>query len=179
MSTYYVPSTPPFRGRAYSFGQPASYPYQGTPYSPYNPLPAVPYYGPSPRDAMGSAAYYVAPSVSGRSRSHSRPRHSHTHHRSHHGHHHSHRRSQSHNGRSRQHRSNGHVRVSTTPPCLHLLTRPETQHTSYRYPNTVTSTSGTYYREAPSLGSRILSFFGLGNSNRDRYGRSYDSRGRY
>jgi hypothetical protein len=105
MSTFYVPSTPPPRGRAYSFGQ-SPYPYAGTPYSGYNALPTS-YYG-TP-GVSRSATYYVAPSVvSGRGRSHSRTRRSHSHHRSH-GHHHGHHR-RSHSATPR-HRSHGHVRV--------------------------------------------------------------------
>lgn len=107
MSSFYVPSTPPPRGRAYSFGQ-SPYPYQTTPYPGYNPLPAS-YYG-TP-GVSRSATYYVAPSVvSGRGRSHSRSRRSHSHHRSgahHHGHH-----RRSHSATPRHHRSSGHVRVS-------------------------------------------------------------------
>src|SRR5260221_11529689 len=92
MSSFYVPPSP-HRGRTYSHGQPVGYPYTSTPYSGYNALPAPgPFY-----DAPGvsrSATYYVTPSISGRSRSHSRPRRSHSHHRSrsHHGQHHGHHR---------------------------------------------------------------------------------------
>ncbi|KAI0303112.1 hypothetical protein BC826DRAFT_330539 [Russula brevipes] len=102
MSTYYVPTTPPTRGRAYSLTQP-SYPYPATPYSGYNTL--APSYHGTPGMSR-SATYYVTPSVSGRSRSHSRPRHSSHHHRSqHHGHH-----RRSHSARP-HHRPSSYVRV--------------------------------------------------------------------
>jgi hypothetical protein len=107
---YFVPSTPSrHRGRSYSLSQPpqmagSSYPYPNTPYSGYNSL------APSYHDNPGynpSQTFYVAPSISGRSRgrsrsrSRSRPAHSHSH-----GHGHSGRRSQSH------HRNHGHQRRS-------------------------------------------------------------------
>ena len=113
MSTFFVPPSPR-RGRTYSLGQPVSYPYTSTPYSAYNALPAPIYDTPG---VSRSATYYVAPSIAGRSRSHSRPRRSHSHHRSHHGHHHhGHRRSHSSTPR---YRSNANVRVSIS---LYLLT---------------------------------------------------------
>jgi hypothetical protein len=139
------------RGRAYSFGQPSSV-YPVTPYSGYNSLP-VPYYNNNPGMSR-SANYYIAPSAYGRSRSHSRPRRSH------------HRSSSHHHSQSR--RSRSHQRPSSQTP--------------YRYP--VSTTTSAYSRtptnHSPSLGARILNFFGLGNSNRyvDQYGRSVDSRGR-
>jgi len=153
MSTYYVPTTPPVRGRAYSLTQP-SYPYPATPYSGYNTL--APSYHGTPGMSR-SATYYVTPSVSGRSRSHSRPRHSSHHHRSHHHGHH-----------RRSHSARPHHR----PTGYNHSYRPQTGATSYARHST--------YRQSPSLGSRILSFFGLGNSNRyvDQYGHSVDSRGR-
>ncbi|KAI9510467.1 hypothetical protein F5148DRAFT_1147563 [Russula earlei] len=149
--SYIVPSTPPpYRGRAYSFSQSA---YPATPYSPYNSLP-MPYYN-SP-GIPRNPTYYIAPSTTGRSRSHSRPRHSH--HRSHHGHHHGHHHRRSHSAVSgRHHRSTTH-------------------HNSYRYPTTGTYAQNPFNR-SPSLGERILNFFGLGNS-KDQYGRSVDGRGR-
>lgn len=112
MGTYFVPSTPPPRGRAYSFSQPSQY-YPPTPYSAGNAL-SLPY---TP-GVSRSATYYVAPTVTGRrSRSHSRPRHGHTHHRSthhHHGGHHGHSRRSHSVGAHRHHhnRPSVHVRVS-------------------------------------------------------------------
>jgi len=142
-----------------------AYPYTSTPYSGYNTLPA-PFYDTPGMGMPGlsrSATYYVAPSISGRarSRSHSRPRRSHSHHRSrsHHGHHHGHRRSH-----------------STTPRY-----RTSANQGAYRYQTSATtSPRSNYYRASPSLGERILSFFGLGNSSRyvDQHGRPIDSRGR-
>ena len=55
------------------------------------------------------------------------------------------------------------------------------QHGAYRYQTgATTSPRSNYYRSSPSLGERILSFFGLGSGSRyvDRYGRPIDSRGR-
>lgn len=98
---YYVPSTPSrHRGRSYSLSQPiqmagSSYPYPTTPYSGYNQLAPSYNTGYNP-----SQTFYVAPSVSGRSRSRSRSR------PAHHGRSHSNRRSRSH------HRSHGHQRRS-------------------------------------------------------------------
>ncbi|KAH9963209.1 hypothetical protein BC827DRAFT_149710 [Russula dissimulans] len=95
--SYNVPATPPpMRGRAYSFGQPSTV-YPVTPYGGYNSLP-VPYYNNNPGMSR-SANYYIAPSVYGRSRSHSRPRRSH------------HRSSSHHHGQSR--RSRSHQRPSS------------------------------------------------------------------
>ena len=179
MSTFFVPPSP--RGRTYSHSQPAGYPYSSTPYSNYNALPATPYY-----DNPGlprSGTYYVAPSVHGRgrSRSHSRPRRSHSHHRSHHGHHHGqHRRSHS---TTPRYRSSANVRVSIPFYLLTALTDLDRklQTGAYRYQTgAATAPRSNYYRSSPSLGERILSFFGLGSSSRhvDRYGRSIDSRGR-
>jgi hypothetical protein len=150
MSTYYVPTTPPARGRGYALSQPG-YPYPATPYSGYNTL--APSYG---MPGMSrSATYYVTPSVAGRTRSHSRPRHSSSHH--HRSHHHGHRRSHS----ARPH-------------------RPSAYNHSYRPQPGASYARNSTYRQSPSLGERILSFFGLGNSNRyvDQYGRSVDNRGR-
>jgi len=151
--SYFVPSTPPpMRGRAHSFSQAGSA-YHATPYSGYNSLPAPYYNNPG---VSRSATYYIAPSVyGGRSRSHSRPRQSH---RSHSHHRHGHHR-----------RSRSHQRPSTQP--------------TYRYqtvPSASYSRAPTNYSNSPSLGTRILNFFGLGNGNRyvDQYGRSVDSRGR-
>jgi hypothetical protein len=169
MSTYYVPTTPPARGRGYSLSQPG-YPYPATPYSGYNTL--APSYG---MPGMSrSATYYVTPSVAGRTRSHSRPRHSSSHH--HRSHHHGHRRSHS----ARPHRPSAYVRVfpmGDIKPCL--LTRNFQNH-SYRPQPGASYVRNSTYRQSPSLGERILSFFGLGNSNRyvDQYGRSVDNRGR-
>jgi len=158
MSTFFVPPSP--RGRTYSHSQPG-YPYSSTPYSNYNALPATPYY-----DNPGlprSGTFYVAPSVHhgrGRSRSHSRPRRSHSHHRSHHGHHH-------HGHHRRSH--------STTPRY-----RPSANTGAYRYQTGAsTAPRSNYYRPSPSLGDRILNFFGLGSGRHvDQYGRPVDGRGR-
>lgn len=100
---YYVPSTPSrHRARSYSLSQPlpmagSSYPYPTTPYSNYSQL--APSYNPGYNP---SQTFYVAPSISGRSRSRSRSRPAH----SNHGRSHSHRRSRSH------HRSHGPQRRS-------------------------------------------------------------------
>ncbi|KAH8999401.1 hypothetical protein EDB92DRAFT_960860 [Lactarius akahatsu] len=151
--SFYVPSTPSrHRSRSYSLAQPpqmatSSYPYPATPYSGYNTL--APNYYDTP-GYNNSQTYYVAPSISGRSRSRSRSRHAHGH-----GHGHSHRRSHSH------HHHHGHQRRSHSTTS-HRHQRPSHHQGSHRQPPSI-----TYPRHhSPTIGERILNFFGLGNNHR-------------
>ncbi|KAI0254265.1 hypothetical protein BJV78DRAFT_64974 [Lactifluus subvellereus] len=154
--SFYVSSTPSrHRARAYSLTQPVNYPYPTTPYAGYSTLGSTAYY--DPPGFHGNKTYYVAPSESGRGRSHSRPRHGHSHHHSHR--HHSHHR-RSHSAVShRHHRPAGYH--GSRQHSVHFANLPRSHH-------------------SPTLGERILNFFGLRNSNRytDQHGRSVDNRGR-
>ncbi|KAH9050091.1 hypothetical protein EDB84DRAFT_728644 [Lactarius hengduanensis] len=168
--SFYVPSTPSrHRSRSYSLAPPpqmaaTSYPYPATPYSGYNTL------APNHYDTPGynnSQTYYVAPSISGRSRSRSRSRPAHGH-----GHGHTHRRSHSHH----RHHGHGHQRRS------HSTTSHRHQRPSHHVRFSLSRNERITYprHSSPTIGERILNFFGLGNNHRyvDQHGRSVDNRGR-
>ena len=119
--TFYNPSAQSrHRSRSYSLSQPTQmgypYPTTSTPYSAYNSLPPTQF----DPGYNTNQTFYVAPSISGRSRgrsrsrSRSRPAHGHSHG---HGHSHSQRRSRSHN------RHHGHQRRSHSTTS-HRLQRP-------------------------------------------------------